>query len=146
MRKSFVLLLLICFSVCLISCGYEDTNGDNDYTLQSITDDTILKGGSFSESMSSHIYINNKWKDSVKSLNGVKELNAFNGPFKIVLSLEVSKGNAKLVICTDDEILHEFKVNEENQEYVCNYIGKVYIKIAGESCGFKSEYEVYFIN
>ena len=147
MKRICFLVVLVFVSMMLISCNsYEDTNGLDNYTLQTITDDNILDGMNCSEMMSSHTYINNKYKDSIKKLNGVKELNSFNKPFKIVLDFEVNNGNTKLVLCTDNEIIHVFDVNKNEQEFVSNLNEKVYLKVAGEDLGFKLEYEIFYLD
>ena len=66
------------------------------------------------------------------------------GSYQIELSWTVSKGNARLVLCTDKEILHDFTVNEAGQTYTFRNDGsEVYLRIAGEDCGFSLDYTVY---
>ena len=148
MKKQLLILsLLLCLVLLLTGCkSYKDTNGPDDYSLQSLTEGDILKGGSSTKIGSVSSQINNKYKVSVKTLHGVDTLETFSGKgsYQIELSWTVSKGNARLVLCTDKEILHDFTVNEAGQTYSFRNDGsKVYLRIAGEDCGFSLDYTVY---
>ena len=146
--KNFICALLLCstllsFAGCTM-VSYEDTNGDEDFTLQTLTEQDILDGGSSSEFLSSNVTVNGKITYKAKKLSGVKvlyEKKLKGETFEISLSSTVSKGNARLVLASEDEILHEFALNEANQSFTLeNFSGRVYLRLAGES----AEYSVSF--
>ncbi len=142
--------LFVLLSVCLVflvGCNllktYEDTNGESDYTLQSITDSMIIKGATYQEIESFTNQKNNDISISVNKFNGIKTIEEFRKyKYYIKLSFEVEEGNASLVLCNNKEILHCFKINEKNQEFSFECNNKVYLKIAGESCKYRLNYTV----
>lgn len=145
-NQLMVMILSICL-VFLVGCNllktYEDTNGESDYTLQSITDSMILKGGTYQEIGSFTTQKNNDISINVNKFNGIKTIEEFRKyKYDIKLSFEVEEGNASLVLCSNDEILHRFTTNEKNQEFSFECNNKVYLKIAGESCKYRLNYTV----
>ena len=123
----------------------DDTNGDADFTLQTITDKDIsdLKMGA----------LNVKTRDSALSpttyysdkFTGVYEVyfeNIITNRYEITVNhARVDKGNFKMVLCVDDEIVHVFTLNELTQTYVIeNVSGTVSLRIAGESADFQFDY------
>lgn len=135
----FLLLCLLC--ACGLFLSYEDTNGDDNYELQTITEEMIIDGSKYSSVNSFETTVNNKTKVTIKKFNGVKTLKTFNkGSYTINLNFEVTKGNAKLVLCDNDKIIYEFIINADNQTYIIDAESRVYLKIAGESCAFELTY------
>lgn len=134
-----VILLLSCAGC--VNLSYEDTNGEDNYALQTLTDADILRGASSSTVLSSKVTVNDKTECKAKTMSGVvtlleKKLN--NEPLHITVSCKISKGNARLVLVLDDKIIHDFALNTENQTFtLSNVTGKVRLKIAGESAGYE---------
>ena len=147
MKKIICALLLCCTLLSFAGCAmisYEDTNGDEDFTLQTLTEEDILDGGNSSEMLSSHVTVNNKSTYKAKSLSGVKvlyEKKLREETITFSLSSTVSKGNARLVLASEDAILHEFDLNKADQSFTLeNFTGRVFLRLAGES----AEYSVSF--
>lgn len=144
MRKiSLLLVILLGFSF-LSACSalqFEDTNGDEDYSLQSIVDEDIVRSSNHVSVGSFETTVNNVTKLTTKKFNGVRSLETFrNNTYTIEVSFKVTKGNAKLVLCDGDSILHEFEVNQDNQTYSFTCDERVQLKIAGEDCAFELRY------
>ncbi|HHX80163.1 MAG TPA: hypothetical protein GX692_03765 [Acholeplasmataceae bacterium] len=135
----FLLLFLLC--ACSLFLNYEDTNGDDNYDLETITDEMIIEGSRSISIGSIESKVNNKGKLSINKFNGVKTIKTFNnGSYTITVDFKVTKGNVKLVLCDDEKIIHEFSINSENQTFTIADESKVYFKIAGESSGFELNY------
>ena len=68
---------------------------------------------------------------------------SYDEPLHIVVSCEITKGNARLVLVIDDKIVHSFALNEENQQLSLNNVtGKVCLKLAGETTGYTVTYKL----
>lgn len=136
--------ILLSFTGCVMS-SFEDTNGEADYSLQTITEENILQGMNTSEIMSSSVTVNNKTVCKAQTMSGVVNLfekRMVNETLDIVVSCQITKGNAQLVLVIDGEIIHNFALNEENQHFTLeNVTGKVCLKLAGESAGYSVTYE-----
>ncbi len=148
MKKAIISALLVILSVVFCACGgftsYRDTNGDDDYTLQNITENDILNGiGSTSISAVSSRK-GNTGKYEVGIFSGVEQLEKFlPGAYEITVSLKTESGNLRLLLCTSDKILYDFQPNGEDQTYVLDTrADTVYFKIAGEKAKFKLEYKI----
>ena len=137
------LFMLLSCSGC-ITFSYEDTNGEDNYALQTLTDADILRGAGSTTVLSSKVTINNKTECKAKTMSGVLTLldtKLNNEPFAITVSCHITKGNARLVLVVDDEIVHDFALNTDNQTFTLpNVTGKVRLKIAGESTGYTVTY------
>lgn len=134
-----ILSVLMSFAGCHIS-ALEDSNGESDFTLQTITEQDILEGMSTTTFMSSSVTLHNTTTYKAKTMSGVKELLSVtldNEPLDMVVSCEITNGNARLVLVVNDEIVHDFALNERNQRFSLEMVsGEVSLKLAGESCGY----------
>ena len=146
--KKLLCVLLTAF--LLLSCSgcvtfsYEDTNGEDNYALQTLTDADILRGAGSSTVLSSKVTTNNKTECKAKTMSGVVTLfdtKLNKEPFTITVSCRITKGNARLVLVLDDEIVHDFALNTDNQTFTLpNVTGRVRLKLAGESTGYAITY------
>ncbi len=154
-QKKSVLALILIAVVCVVVCflvfkggpeHIEDTNGADNYTLQTITDKDIveLKMGSrgFSEHYDS---ISNTTSYESKKFTGVYEVfreGIITNRFEITVNhAQVNSGNFKMVLVVNGEIVHEFKLNELMQTYEIKDIsGDVSLIVAGESADFMFDY------
>lgn len=126
----------------------EDTNGEDNYKLQTITDANIIKMdiGSLG-SKSSTDSLTNTEKFYSNKFTGVVEI--FNENIKtnrmefMVNHAQVTKGNFRLVLVVNDEIVHDFELNELMQTHVLEDVsGNVSLRIAGESAEYMFDYTV----
>ena len=127
---------------------YEDTNGDDVFTLQTITDENIIKRDIGASGL---VTEENSLNDTInylsKSFSGVELIygeNIIGNRFEITVNhAKVTKGNFKMVLLEGDEIVHEFKLNELTQTYVLeNPSGYVALVIAGESAEIQFDYSI----
>ena len=149
MKRFVCWILLACVLCSLAGCGadmYADTNGEGDFTLQTLTDYDILHVRRSVRVMSSTKRFGNKTVCKTKTMSGVTDL--YEGylrgeDFQITVSSEFTKGNARLVLVLDDAIIHDFALNEEDQTFVLpNAKGRIHLRVAGESTGYRVEYRI----
>ena len=144
--KKHIPLLAIMLAVFLLLTGckeYKDSNGPDDYTLQSLTEADILTGIGCVKYSAVESRVNDGRSVRVKTLHGVETLAYFSssGTYTLQLSSEVTKGNARLVLCTRKQILHDFDLNGADQSWTFTVEdATVYLRIAGEDCGFSVKY------
>lgn len=126
----------------------EDTNGADNYSLQTITDENICK---LDISALNIVEDNNIVGEAVtyksEKFSGVYEVfteNIVTNRYEITVNhAKVNAGNFKMVLCVDDKIVHTFKLNELSQTFVLeNVKGSVSLRIAGESADFMFDYYV----
>ena len=126
----------------------EDTNGPDNYTLQEINDYNIINMDMGALNLvetkelfnSMPVYKSDKY-------TGVSEIyltNLIGNRFDITLyNTTVNAGNFRIVLVHNDEIVHEFKLNELMQTYTLeNPKGTVSLRIAGESADFEFSYDL----
>lgn len=128
----------------------EDTNGADNYSLQTITDEDIVKremasmgAGTKTDSLTNtETHFSNKF-------SGVTAIYTDNIIFSsgeitfTVNHAEVTKGNFKIVLVVDDEIVHEFKLNELTQSFTLEDVkGEIALVIAGESAAYSFDYYI----
>lgn len=127
----------------------EDTNGADNYALQKITDANIIErdlgalGGPNEETDN----ITNTTTYSAKKFTGVAEIYGENlTANRITITVnhaKVTEGNFRLVLVVDDEIVHDFTLNELTQTYVLEDVsGYVSLRVAGESANFMFDYYI----
>lgn len=126
----------------------EDTNGAENYNLQQITEYNIINMdiGALNLTESNELFNNLPTYKSDK-YTGVSEIymtNIWGNRFDITLyNLRVKSGNFKVVLVHNDEIVHEFKLNELSESYTLeNPNGTVSLRIAGESADFEFSYDL----
>ncbi len=152
MKKTITFcVLLVAICVLLTSCGLqhiEDTNGDNNFELQQITDENIRKMdiGALNV-VEENAVIGETVTYKSNKFTGVYEVfyeNIITNRFEITINhARVDVGNFKMVLCVDDEIVHTFTLNELTQTHVLeNVKGTVSLRIAGESAKFQFDYSI----
>ncbi len=146
-----VVLVAVCV-VLFLKDGMEhieDTNGPDDFTLQVITDDNIRKMdmGALNVGKSTSFLTGETVTYSSEKFTGVYEVfsqNIITNRYEITVNhARVDAGNFKMVLLVDDEIVHEFALNELTQTFVLEDVrGTVSLRIAGESADFQFDYYV----
>ena len=145
MKKVLSMVIILGLCISMFGCSaekYEDTNGADDYTLQTISDENIINmdvgssGMSYSETKLGAI---TSTKYSSKNFNGVYEIDATNFilPSDIgvyVGHLNIESGNFKIVIVNNDEIIFEIPLDSFGDTYYFDDLkGHFAIRAAGES-------------
>ena len=146
-----VVVFIAVFAVWMFATDIEhieDLNGPDIYKLQEINDSNIIKMdvGALNFTESNELSNNLPTYKSDK-FTGVAEIfsdNIYGNRFDITLyNLQVEKGNFRVVLVHNDEIVHEFKLNELLQSYTLeNPSGNVSLRIAGESADFEFSYDL----
>ena len=126
----------------------EDTNGADNYKLQEITDENIINCdiGAINLRKTEGIITDTTTYSSEK-YTGVSEIygeNIITNRYVIHMNhARVDAGNFRIVLVVDDEIVHDFTLNELTQTYVLEDVsGYVALRIAGESADFQFDYWV----
>ena len=144
--KKLLIVIIAIIAFFSMSCKaferYEDTNGDNNYTLQHITEEMLIKNDSGLQvgAVSTKTTKNGETNISlsVMTFDGVNEIHRFKkGSYVVTINFKVSSGNTRLVITDGSKVIKGFNVNEDNQEYEFTCDKPYYLKLAGESCEFE---------
>ena len=151
MKKFLLFILTMSLVFSLVGCGIEieDTNGEDDYSLNTITDDNIISldlgASTYSTSVDERPI-----EFKANNFSGVAEIFSENyflaSSIEIqVTSVNVNAGNLRLVVVCDDEIVHDFDINTtELQQYLLEDVkGSVSVRVAGESADCKIYVDVY---
>lgn len=146
-----VIVFVVVFAIWMFNSDLEhieDTNGADNYSLQQITDDNIINMdiGALNLVETKEL-LNNLPTYKSDKFTGVSDIyntNIWGNRFEITIyNLQVKSGNLRLVLIHNDEIVHEFKVNELSETYVLeNPDGTVALRLAGESADFEFSYDI----
>ena len=130
----------------------EDTNGAEDFSLQTITDENIINQDTGAINVvTTNNTITNMTEISSKKFTGVYEVVYENliGKSDFVLNLydfKIKSGNFKMVVVHDDKIVAVL-TPENADEFILNDInGTVSLVIAGESADFSFEMTTFDYN
>lgn len=127
----------------------EDTNGADNYSLQTINDSNIINRDVGAMGLNTHkSAVSGVTTYSSKKFTGVEEIygnNIWGNRFEITVNhARVDSGNFRIVLLENERIVHEFKLNELMQTYVLeNPSGYISLRIAGESADFQLDYHIY---
>ena len=145
-RFLFILTLVLC-GVLLCSCmsHIEDTNGEDDSSLCSLTDKDIIDGTSTLKQGSVSSKRNDRGEMKVNKFSGVETVDSINvrdAAETVTFTATVESGNFRAVIVKDGEIFAELKTDGEKDSITLTEPGKYELKIAGESASFEIEYKI----
>ena len=154
MRKFIAILLVTCICLPIGGCGttYEDTNGADNFELQTITDENIihLETGAYGLAYKeSNLGLLQSSEYYSKNFNGVEQiyLTNFVGASDIYVyigHMNVESGNFRLVVINDDKIIHEFDLDTFGEEFLFEDLtGTFSIHVAGESAKFDFYIDIY---
>lgn len=150
-KKIIAIMLALVFVFGFTACGVEiaDTNGPDDYSLATITDENIINkdlgasGYSMSPGSDSEEYMTTTTKFKGSEFSGVAELWGTNLLGKSDITIDVSsfvinEGNFRLMVLLDDEIVYEFNPDELMETCELRDVnGYVALVMAGETADFK---------
>lgn len=142
-----VVVFLVVFAIWMFSSDLEhieDTNGAT-FQLQQITDSNIINMDIGALNVSKTKTPLSETEYSSDKFTGVYDIfttDIVGNRFDVTLFNTVeNSGNFKVVLIHNDEIVHEFKLNELMQTYTLeNPHGAVSLRIAGESADFEFSY------
>lgn len=100
-KKLWLVLFILPMFLTLTSCAaqIEDTNGNDDYTLNTLTNEDFFKNSSITKFGSVTSKINNQATLKVKKMSGIETLEKINlssGNLTINTNLKITSGNIKL--------------------------------------------------
>lgn len=142
-----VVVFLVVFAIWMFSSDLEhieDTNGVT-FQLQQITDSNIINMDIGALNVSKTKTPLSETEYSSDKFTGVYDIfttDIVGNRFDVTLfNTVVNSGNFKVVLIHNDEIVHEFRLNELMQTYTLeNPHGAVSLRIAGESADFEFAY------
>ena len=143
-----ILIVVIIAGVMLFNTDLEhieDTNGADNFELQTITDEDIAKieMGSLNVGVSTN-NITNMTEISSSKFTGVYEVLYTNliGKSDFLLNIydfQINSGNFKMVVVHDGEIVHTITPENAEEFLLEDISGTVSLVIAGESADFSFE-------
>lgn len=146
--KIVVLLLLLSISLLTFSScmsHIEDTNGEDDHSLCSLTDEDMVDGGSYLQQGSTRSEINGKVKIRINKFSGVNTIESIRirgEAKKLTLTATVESGNFRLFIVKDGEIFADLKADGTQDSVTFSDNGEYHLRIAGESAHIEIAYEI----
>ena len=118
MKKIVSIFCLLILIFCLSACSHiEDTNGEENFELNTLSDSDIINGTSVKANVVVQSFIINKGKLKISKLSGVKLVVIYNGR------------------------IDEIPINTTYEYKLENALGECIVKVAGESAKFELEYE-----
>jgi hypothetical protein len=150
MNKKIAILfisLLLC-AVFLCSCVHiADTNGEEDYSLGTLTEDDIINSndfqamGSLKEGIQGGVTrYTAKRLSGVYTVGNVYSKNSSCLTIRSTVTLE--SGNVRICLVQNGEIVCDIPVGENMETKIENPSGKYQLRVAGESASLVMEYSV----
>ena len=139
-------ILMICFMTsCKSFKQIKDTNGPDDYTLNTITDEDIIKGFNSVSIGSIDSSKNNVYNLKVNKFSGVNRI--YKKDFKdktitLEITSKVESGNFKIAIVVDDKIVETIPANTTKTVVTEVTKGNYSIRVAGEETKFTLTYKM----
>ena len=133
-------VLIICIVILYNSNHIIDTNAYDDYTVTTITDDDILKQKYKAYGIDDTLISETRFIESNR-FSGIYEIYEKTSEENIIIpkfSIKVYKGNLRVVMVSDEQIIRDFDVNKTHGPIkLKSDIDDVKIYIIGESAKFK---------
>ena len=144
MKRIFALLLTLALALSLTACGavkIEDTNGPDNFALNTITDQNILNldlpSGGYGTKTSG--LLSKTVTHSGKDFSGVVEVlwtDMIAGDFVLdLMDFTVTGGNFRMVVVNEDRIIADIEPGT-TQTLLEGVKGRVALRIAGESAAY----------
>ena len=144
MKRIFALLLTLALALSLTACGsvkIEDTNGPDNFALNTITDQNILNldlpSGGYGTKTSG--LLSKTVTHSGKDFSGVAEVlwtDMIAGDFVLdLMDYTVTGGNFRMVVVNEDRIIADIEPGT-TQILLEGVKGRVALRIAGESAAY----------
>lgn len=146
MKKIIIIILFL--AVFLGGCikQIEDTNGTDDYTIETFTDEDITANRTSYIIVSSFTTtINNVTTVKIGKFSGIYELEKTRVPnsnLQYQIASTCTSGNFRIVIVKDNEILDDVQINTSKTISYPNANGTYQLRIVGESAKIEMNYSI----
>lgn len=146
MKKVLIILVLLFLESCGINNlnHIEDTNGDDNYFLNTLTEKEVLSKNPHALFLKSRTTeTNKKFKFSCEKFSGVSDIISYNlnetNNYLFIVNATINKGNGDIFIYKDGKriALIDWSLNQEIK--LENIKGKISFRIAGESANMEIE-------
>ena len=145
--SAYIAVLLIALTNVSVLCScflfkhIEDTNGEEDFSLCSITEEQIYSNST------SHVEIGavsmrkgNVLNYSVKKFSGVKTLTKFtagaSNNYAFTISVAAAAGNLRVCFINNGAIIYDVKIGAVELVKISDVSGTCELRVAGESAAF----------
>ena len=122
MKRYWIIGLILAMCLGLVACGQiEDTNGEDDYSLATITEEQLVKGTNSSSKVGFlHTQINNSHTFKVNKFSGVEAIEsvrATESTKSITFLVESTRksGNLYVYVRCDGQIVGDFEIGEKDE-------------------------------
>lgn len=140
-KPVLLFIIAVILASALASCEsgkmhIEDTNGADDVSLCTLTEEDILGRPSYISYMSIENSVNDSYRLTVDKLSGVSEAKKITvGADAVTLTytVEVSEGNLRVCIVKDGAVVADLAVNGGEQQLTLSEKGTYRVIVAGES-------------
>lgn len=145
MKRYWIIGLILAVCLGLVACGQiEDTNGENDYSLATLTNEDLLKGASSSTQVGFlHTQINDTHTVKVSKFSGVEVLESVRATESIksitfLVECTRKSGNLYVYVRCDGQIVGDFEIGAKDELVLDNPApGKYELCVAGESASYE---------
>ena len=145
MKRYWIIGLILAMCLGLVACGQiEDTNGEQDYSLATITEEQLVKGTNSSSKVGFlHTQINNSHTFKVNKFSGVEAIEsvrATESTKSITFLVESTRnsGNLYVYVRCDGQIVGDFEIGARDDLVLENPApGKYELCVAGESASYE---------
>ncbi len=145
MKRYWIIGLILAMCLGLVACGQiEDTNGEQDYSLATITEEQLVKGTNSSSKVGFlHTQINNSHTFKVNKFSGVEAIEsvrATESTKSITFLVESTRnsGNLYVYVRCDGQIVGDFEIGTKDDLVIENPApGKYELCVAGESASYE---------
>ncbi|MBR2446750.1 MAG: hypothetical protein IKB28_08840 [Clostridia bacterium] len=145
MKRYWIIGLILAMCLGLAACGQiEDTNGEQDYSLATITEEQLVKGTNSSSKVGFlHTQINDSHTFKVNKFSGVEAIEsvrATENTKSITFLVECTRksGNLYVYVRCDGQIVGDFEIGARDDLVLENPApGKYELCVAGESASYE---------
>ena len=145
MKRYWIIGLILAMCLGLVACGQiEDTNGEDDYSLATITEEQLVKGTNSSSKVGFlHTQINDSHTFKVNKFSGVEAIEsvrATESTKSITFLVECTRnsGNLYVYVRCDGQIVGDFEIGTKDDLVIENPApGKYELCVAGESASYE---------
>lgn len=144
MKKIFLSLTILVFIFLITGCKahIEDTNGPDNYSLETFSEEDKVSSGWHITVGSISSQVGGKGKFSAKKFTGVYTLyeTYVSTSNSCYFDIEVESGNLEVVLIQDAKIIKSVDLNTTSR-FTIDTKGKVSLRVIGESAKFSITYE-----